>query len=45
MVAVLGFVGLGSVRLTVRLNDVKGLFRPKQFYDFMILIQEEGAVV
>jgi len=25
--------GLGSVRLTVGLDDLKGLFQPKQFYD------------
>ncbi|KAK4831021.1 hypothetical protein QYF61_014909 [Mycteria americana] len=25
--------GLGSVRLTVELDDLKGLFQPKQFYD------------
>jgi len=28
--------GLGSVRLTVRFNDLKGLSQPKQFYDSMI---------
>ena len=25
--------GLGSVRLTVGLDDLKGLFQPKRFYD------------
>jgi len=25
---------LGSVRFMVRLNDLRGLFQPKQFYDF-----------
>lgn len=29
--------GLVSARLTVALNDFKGLFLPKQFYDPMIL--------
>ena len=29
--------GLGSARLTVGLDDLKGLFQPKLFYDSMIL--------
>ena len=29
--------GLGSVRFTVGLDDLKGLFQPKCFYDSMIL--------
>lgn len=28
--------GLGNVGLTVELDDLKGLFRPKQFYDSKI---------
>ena len=27
--------GLGSARLKVGLDDLKGLFQPKQFYDSM----------
>jgi len=30
-------VGLGSAGLMVGIDDVKGLFQPKQFYDSMIL--------
>jgi len=30
--------GLGSIRLTAALNDLKGLFQPKQFYDSMHVI-------
>ena len=29
--------GLGSVRVMVGLNDIKGLFQPKLFYDSIIL--------
>lgn len=29
--------GLGSARLKVGFNDLKGLFQPRQFYRFMIL--------
>lgn len=29
--------GLGGTRLTVDLNDLKGLFQSNQFYDLMIL--------
>ena len=32
----LGSGGLGSVRLTVGLDDLKGLFQPKRFYDFRL---------
>lgn len=28
---------LGSVKLIVELDDLKGLLQPKQFHDFMIL--------
>ena len=28
--------GLGSVRLMVGLDDLKGLFQPKRFYESMI---------
>jgi len=34
--------GLGSVRLTVGLDDFKGLFQPKRFYDCMT---EAGLVL
>lgn len=29
------FLSFGSVRLKIRMDDVKGLFQPKQFYDSM----------
>ena len=29
--------GLGSVRFTLGLNDLKGLFQPKRFYNPMII--------
>ena len=29
--------GLGSVRFTVGLDDLKGLFQPKRFYDSVIV--------
>ena len=31
------FSGHGGVGLTVGLDDLKGLFQPKRFYDSMIL--------
>ncbi|KAK4811143.1 hypothetical protein QYF61_019774 [Mycteria americana] len=34
--------GLGSARLTVGLDDLKGLFQPKRFYDSMILLEDNN---
>jgi len=33
--------GLGSARLMVGLHGLKGLFQPKQFYDSVILCQQQ----
>jgi len=33
--------GLGGVRLMVGLNDLKGLFHPKRFYDSLTVITDQ----